>query len=491
MMTPVIFYKDSRILLKSLLIVPAILVIYYIGMKLIGELHYGIEVTADAFGETCVIILAVFDCLVAILAGAQMTAEERNAETDLLLARLPISSRHLYAEKIAAGSTCVALLYVASLVFLSFFNLDAFDDPDSIGTIPGNFFIIMFSGYLFAVIFSRFTHQAIAILFLAFGAECLLWFGIVITALVSKFTEADWYALPRVLVFTLLCFVVPVILVWKQWQLPLHPTVWGTDHKSTQIKGLCWKSFTENGLLNVMCLLLLVAATAVTGISYIIGTPATGWLSADSGSDNLFTVRYCITGMGGLLLAALGTNSYTAKERSGLNCIAYHHPIPRSQFFLTKQVAAVPAIILVSLTLIITWGENVPAVAIVVFSLFFYLQAVQMCLAWQTGTVVVMLGAVATAWSILVLIFFGWMEPSDNPLFFEGFTPVHDPILVGLIPLAFVTVGSFISAWLMATNRRVLAGSDRYRQRYCIACYAVLFVVTCLLMTLIRAIWVL
>ena len=476
MMAPMIFYKDVRIGLKHLLIVPAMFTLMYLAMKLIAEGHYGHVATQQEIGAISLVMLTTFNTFIAIVIGAQVMAEEKNAGTNLLLARLPISRGHLYTEKIVAGLSCVAILYAASLFYLSFLDLEnAWKNSISFGTIPGNLAIAMFSAYAFAIALSRFTHQSIAILLVSFGAECLLWFAI---AIIASTEAIDWYVIRVSGMFLLLFFVVPTILLWRKWQLPLHPALWGTTDQRTRLKGLIWKSFAENGLLHVMCLLLL-SATLI-----LVYSSSASIRHGDS------IVGTCIVMMGVLLFAALGSSAYATNERKGLHCIAYYHPIPRGHLFAAKQLAALPSIVIVSLALVLTVSEVVPAVTVVVFAIFMYLQALQICLTYQTGTVIVILAAMICAWMVVGSIW-AWMTPTDNALIVDGFTPVNDPYLVALIPLTLVTFGSLSSSWRLATDRRFLASSDVYRQRVSLVYFLVVGAITALVVSLIQEVVVL
>jgi len=476
-MTPAIFYKDVRIGLKNLLIAPAVVATWPF-LKVVAEGYYGQVLGEREFALFSIATFVGLNCLIAMAVGAQVSAEERNAGTDLLLARLPISRWHLYTEKVVAGLTCVGLLYIATLVYLFFINADAvWDSESALGTLPRYFFISMFSSYFFAIACSRFTQQSIAIMFISFGAVCLLWLGI---AVAHSVEEVDWHALRMTIAFMLLFFAVPAILVWRQWQLPLSPDLWRSPHQWIRITGLIWKSFAENGFLHAMCFLLLLA-TAVL--------PLVAGESMRFGENGSLAETFIPT-LGVLLLAALGTNSYATSERKGLHCITYYHPIPRGLLLVTKQVAAIPAIAMVSLALVITLEGTAPAVSIVVLSTFLYLHAVQLCLTFPTGTVLVILAAFFGVWLAIAPIV-AWMIPTEIYIVFEGFTPVHDPLLVGLVPLGFVTLGTALITWRLATNRRFLASSDRYRQRYSLACSLIVGAVTCVFVSVIQAVVVL
>lgn len=486
-MTPAIFYKDVRIGLKNLLIAPAVVATWPF-LKVVAEGYYGQVLGEREFALFSIAVFVGFNCLIAMAIGAQVSAEERNAGTNLLLARLPISRWHLYTEKVVAGLTCVGLLYIATLVYLFFINADAVWDSESVlGTLPRYFFISMFSSYFFAIACSRFTQQSIAIMFISFGALCLLWLGI---AVAQSVEEVDWYALRMAIAFMLLFFAVPAILVWRQWQLPLNPGLWRSPHQWTRITGLIWKSYAENGLLHAMCFVLLLATAVlalVYGESIRFGAMPPG---GNPMAEGEYLAGNFIPILGVLLLAALGTNSYATSERKGLHCITYHHPIPRGLLFVTKQVAAIPAIAMVSLALVITLEGTAPAVSIVVLSAFLYLHAVQLCLTFPTGTVLVILAAFFGVWLTIAPIV-AWMIPTEIYIVFEGFTPVHDPLLVGLVPLGFVTLGTALITWRLATNRRFLASSDRYRQRYSLACFLIVGAVTCVFVSVIQAVVVL
>ena len=399
MMAPMIFRKDLQIGLKNLLITPAMLFLAYVILKVVVEGLYG-QATGEAeLAGLNLGVLFIFNCIIAIVIGAQVSAEEHTAGTDVLLARLPISTTHLYTEKIAAGLCCIGLLYVATLLYLSFFDLDgAWDNPSSIGTVSGNLFIVMLSSFVIAIVCSRFTQQSIAILLISFGAECLLWMGI---GVVGSVDAVDWYALRVTLVAVILCFVVPSILVWRQWTLPMRPDLWGMAHQPTPIRGLLWKGFAENGTLHVVCLLLLLA-TLVLSIA-----------SLESIRVGDSEVGVIVAVMGVLLLAALSTNSYSILERKGLHCITYYHPITRDLFYLTKQAVAIPAVLMVSVALALSIQESVPGVSIILTSFFLYLVAVQTGLTFQSGTVVVILGSLVGAWIVIGTILI-WMTPMET-----------------------------------------------------------------------------
>ena len=124
MIAPVVFYKDLRVGFKHLLVAPAVLVIAYLGIEFVWQGHYGAVPTELEIARLYMSLLACFNCFIAIIIGGQVTAEEKNAGTNLFLARLPISKKHLYLEKVAAGLCGVTILYLASMAYLSFFDMD-------------------------------------------------------------------------------------------------------------------------------------------------------------------------------------------------------------------------------------------------------------------------------------------------------------------------------------------------------------------------------
>ena len=103
-----IFYKDVRIGLKHLLIVPAMFALMYLAMKLIAEGHYGHVATQQEIGAISLAMLATFNTFIAIVIGAQVTAEEKHAGTHLLLARLPSAVSCAPAKSISShrSSNC-------------------------------------------------------------------------------------------------------------------------------------------------------------------------------------------------------------------------------------------------------------------------------------------------------------------------------------------------------------------------------------------------
>ena len=106
-------------------------------------------------------------------------------------------------EKIGAGLICLAVLFGVCMAFLS--QLPTAEYPFSrhppgsagdmaIGTLEGNLFITIYSGYFLALVFSRFNQNTLTILMVALGLESLGWWVVIGFQLVLNNPEdlIDW-----------------------------------------------------------------------------------------------------------------------------------------------------------------------------------------------------------------------------------------------------------------------------------------------------------
>ena len=197
------------------------------------------------------------------------------------------------------------------------------------------------------------------------------------------------------------------------------------------------------------------------------------------GIRNVFT-----SGIALLIAAALGTNAYTNNERDGLGSVTYYHPISKKQLFLSKQITAIPALVLVSISTFITLADYVEAFPVVAALFCAYQFSMFTSLASANNSIIVILGALSL--EALAMLCIGlWMTPMDNALFFDGFRPVHDPTVVASLPLVLLTIGAFMISFKISSDRRFLAGTMRFRGRYAGTLILIACAVTCLLTTLV------
>lgn len=485
-MTPMVFYKDFRQNLRLLWGFLYIMLSWYLVFLLLIE-NVSDWPTMDEFWVATLSVASVISVLFAAMTGLAVISDEQLKTTHLFLLRLPVSRTRILTEKIVAGCAFLLILYVLVLIYYYIFvpaDLDpwaATDDP-SIGTLEGNLFLSMYSAFFVALAFSKLLKQQLAIFLATLAVELLLW-----VAFQAFFSELEFDSQGTVLaiVYLLLFFGVPGLLFWKQWTLSVPKSAWGSPPARTRLRGLVWTQFAQNGLINLLTLLLFVAAS-------LFGLFGPDIETLDRASAyalrNSITV-ICLSGMALFLPIAAGANSYAANDGDGLDCIVYGHPVPRTELFLSKLLAASPVVVLSWFSVLFVIRNEFPAVSFAVFFLFAYLAAVHVSL-WMRFPVMVIMATVT--WVLLVFVAIaGWMEERTWPWYFQGFTPEHDPALVGLLPLSLITLGTFITSWHMASNRQFLSASKRYRERYNIATTCITLIATVAIVWLIRRVVVL
>ncbi|MDA1369617.1 MAG: hypothetical protein O2971_02500 [Proteobacteria bacterium] len=481
-----VFYKDFRQNLRLLWGFLYIMLSWYLFFLLLLP-NIGDWPPGDEFWVVTLSVASVSSVMFAAMAGMAVISDELLKTTHLFLLRLPISRSRILVEKLAAGCVFLVLLYALVLVYYYTFvptELDpwAATDNPSIGTLEGNLFLSMYSAFFVALAFSRLLKQQLAIFLATLAVELLLW-----VAFQAFFGELEFDSQGTVLaiVYLLLFFGVPGLLFWKQWTFAVPEAAWGSLAVRTPLRGMLWTQFARNGLINVLTLLLFVAASLFWLFGPDIETlnRASAFVVRNSIAVNLLSV------MALFLPIAAGANSYAGNDGDGLECIAYSHPISRSHLFFLKLLAALPVVVLSWVSALIVIGNEFPAVSFAVYFLFAYIAAVHVSL-WMRSPMMVIMATV----SWVIMVFFaiaGWMEERDAPWYFTGFTPVNDPALVGLIPLSLITVATFITSWHMATNRHFLSESKSYRERYNFASTCITLIATVAIVWLIRRVVVL
>ncbi len=483
MTTPMVFFKEVKYVGGSALSIPAAwLFFWYVLHYFALEFFFGSTGTEKSFLIGLVVGLFMFNAIVGVVAGNYFMAEETNAGTDAFLFRLPMSCERLYGEKLLGGLLCLSVLYLITLIYLNQFDLDlAFPErPDQWGSIASNLFLLMFSCYVVAVVLSRYTSNSLTILFATLGIECL--FIVILMVAVGIFrgeaTFADiiWKDLLQVISWGVICFVIPILAIWQKWQLSLKPEIWGAPENRTLLKGLVWKSVSENLISHIMC----VAVFAGTIVWVALG----GGVEAQEliGSEVPYLGAVILI-LGYILVSALGSSAYSTEECDGLNCILYHHPIPRRQLLLAKVMAALPSFVLIAFSIAIAYPK-MPVVSVVIFTLLAFVIAL--------GTKLYMVKpvpALLTSMTISICVFMTiwmWMVPREYPVFFKGFQPVNDVWLVGAAPAIVLLVGGFTQLWFWSTGTNAMSLNEDSRRRYHGRLMVYLFAITCALMWVLR-----
>ncbi len=236
--------------------------------------------------------------------------------------------------------------------------------------------------------------------------------------------------------------------------------------RRARMAGLLWKSVTENTLLQAMCIAFLVVALIVP--------------QADS---------LAVTGVGLILIAALGTAAYDPVEKHGLHCVLYQHPVPRSQLFWAKTMAAIAPVLAVSAGAYVLWGRQSPMPFLTALALgsFAYACAVLLTLAFRRQLTAALATVVVVFLTLIcpVLILELLMPHATSLLSIVSSDEISGPGFIALqataFPTALLAVGCLWAARRMATDRTVLTGSASYRLSYFAGIYAVIVSVSALL----------
>ena len=461
MFTP-IFNTGFRLSLRWLLVYPIILANWIIAYYLLAD-RLGWDVSYLTFIKGSLAAAFIMNTLIAIVVGLSVYVDDVTNGTDKFLYRLPLSRTRILQEKFLAGLSYLLLLYLVAVIYHMAFmpeGVSVFEsnlDRD-IGNYRTNLFVAMFSAYIFSIGISLLIQQQILVFIAAFLLEVLMWTGLqVVLTQFALNLEGAFIALTYLFLF----FVLPVVLVWKKWNLALNPSFWGTPQSRTLFKGLVWKHVAQDGMLNGIAIGLFLA----TGLYALLGPDTSSIASRlevweiQNGIPYLFMVALAL-----FLPVAAGAGAYSSMEGQGLDCVMYLHPVFRTQLFFSKIVAALPIMIISYFALLVTVGDRWSWISLLVWVPFSYSIALHISL-WIRSVVLIILAAVS--WAIFILSFtMIWMEETVEFLFFGAWVPVNDVQIVALLPLSLLTFGGIVSSWHMAINRKFLASSDAFKMRF-------------------------
>ena len=461
-----IFYKDLKRASLWLLVYPFILLEWIVAYYLFAD-RLGWEVDRETFIAGCLIVAFVMHTICAMVVGINVIADEETKGTDQFLKRLPLSKFQVLREKVLAGASFLLFLYLAAVIFYALFLPEGApiihnSREMNFGIYPVNLFIAIFSAYFIAIAASFYFKQQIVIFMITLIGECSLWIGARLTIGAREAIQVEgalisiWY---MVLIFGL-----PALLAWKKFHFSLNPKIWGTPQSRTVFKGLVFKHIAQDGMLYVLSVGLLLVA-----IIYALVRPDMATLTTRM---EIFEIQnsfpyLIISGLAVFLPVTAGAGAYSTNEGQGLECTLYHHPVSRNQLFFSKIVAALPIIVICYFGLLLTLTDRWPWQSLLVWTVFSYAVALHIS-QWIKSLVLIILAGLS--WGVfLVSMILIWMEPTPDFLFFGSFVPENDYRIVATIPLAFLTLGSLVSSWHMATNRRFLAGSNEFKVKFNIA----------------------
>lgn len=475
-MKAAIYRKDVKLYgIEMLKVIPIVIAFHFFVKLVLNPWGYLLD---DGDYATTAMSISVFMALTfAILVGMGFVSEERTGGTNILLKRLPISSRKIYFEKLLAGLTIVLTLNAFILAY--YYLIDANDyslwkSPNGLvlGGFKINLLYTMVTGYFFCVALSFIAKEPIVIFVGALVAETLMWLAL---ATMNDPNGINWLGFWTLVLYVVPLIVVPIVFSRFNWRLTGLQTDWQrirvnrrglascdvTRFSSQRMTALARRYFAENGFLQVLALGSLVAA--VIHSFSVASEPLSG-----HGEDFFFAgaggSAIPISGIGLLVLAALGARANSNSEGQSTSNILHRQPAPREEIFWAKIVAAIPAITLVATSLIIIWWGRIPWVSSAFFCILVFSCALHTSM-WENKQVPIIL---ATLISCLTQFLYtmAWMTGISKSKVGVGIQVENDPFLVGLIPLSVMLIGSLYTAYDMATNHHFLSGTNKFRLKY-------------------------
>ena len=465
-----VFRKDLRALLR--------LLPWFVALNLLSAVVTGVFFWVRGWpgivenaSEMALATQWMYGQLYALVAAAYFLAEERSAGTEVFLRRLAVSRARINVEKIAAGLTavvllwaCFAALHVLALPLGGLWSSDAAGRLypalgglwTSSAFVGGFLALTSVTAYFVGVLVSFAARQTVVIVLVGVA----IWstgFGLLMLAVDDQLSMSwDMVWLNVVLYAPLVAVPVVMALPGRRIRFSRRAT-WPLSGR-TRMLGLIWKSIAENTLLQVACIVFLVAALVVP-------------LEADS---LLVTVGALI------LIAALGTAAYVPAEKQGLHCLLYQHPVPRSHLFWAKTVAAIVPVLAVSAGAFLLWSRQwpMPFLAALALGAFAYACAVFLTLTLHRQVNALLATAATVGMTVsFPLVILDYFQPA------HGLPPgeqTFDLLFGAAVPLALLAAGCLMAALRMATDRVVLTGSARYRLIYFAKLYAVIVGVSAL-----------
>ena len=404
-----VFWKDVRSLLK---LMKAFLVMqaFWILMLLLVFWYWERSlVPFSAFAEIMVLSAIALGQIFGLVAGGYVFAEEATDGTDVFLSRLPASRARITAEKLAAGLAAVALLLLIEAAFhviaLPFGGLwsggpsevgiveDAMSWITSPATVAVTLLLFGFGSYLVSVLVSLLTKQTLVIVVAGYSLETIV-YGFVMMGVDDALWVSWEMAWLNMLVYAPLLLVPLLVVVpGTRLRIPGAASIFALGR--APIRGLVWKSITENATLQVLSLTFLLTAFIVPG-------------EVDAA---------LVTGVALLLLVALGTASYSPVEKQGLDCVLYQHPVPRNHLFWAKTGAAVVPVLAVAAGTLIFWSREAPpdVVTALAYAGFAYTCAVLMALTFERPIIALLATVSVIVMSLLIpMIYFEFVQPVRN-----------------------------------------------------------------------------
>ncbi len=484
-MLSTIFQHSLTRHLRLLAIFPSTFGAFYLVYLLVLQ-PSGRQLGSEVFSVALLPISYCLAVFIAILVGIAIIADDRQAGSDQFLLRLPVSRRRLLTEKFAAGT--LFLLGLSALIISYYLLLpDAEsawrgDGIQSFLSFPFSLMLSLSLAFVAAVAYSLFLRQPLVIFLAALCTVGMAW--LLLQVLMTE-VRMDWRGAGLSLTYLFLFFALPGILGRQQWQLSLPDSLLRPPSGRRPFSALLLKELAAEGFLQLLALLLLLAAMAFWFL-----LPEAAQLSRQELYEAQHNVpRYLLIGIAALLPITLGAHAYSANEGQGLACILYNHPASRQQLFLAKLLAAAPLLFCCWLSLLLVYDPAVPAFSLALFLFFLFVAALHTSL-WLVSPMLNILLVTCAAILVYYLIG-GWMTAREAPWYFRGFSPLNDPYLVGLIPLSGLLLGCSIASWRQACDRRYLAATAERKARLSGISWLLVILITLLVSALARRLFAL
>jgi ABC-type transport system involved in multi-copper enzyme maturation permease subunit len=462
-----VFRKDLRVLIR--------LLPWFVALSLLSGLVTAVYFSVkgwpgvmEAATEMTLGTQWMMGQLYALVAAAYFLGEERSAGTEVFLRRLAVSRARINIEKIAAGLTAVVSLWacfaVCHALALPLGGLWSSDTArrlypalgglwTSSAFVGGLLALACVSAYFVGVLVSFAARQTVVIVLVGVA----IWstgFSLLMLAIDDQLSMSwDMVWLNVVLYAPLVAVPVVMALPGRRFRFSRRAT-WPLSGR-TRMLGLIWKSIAENTLLQVACIVFLAAALVVP-------------LETDS---------WFVTVGALILIAALGTAAYVPAEKQGLHCLLYQHPVPRSQLFWAKTIAAIVPVLAVSVGAFLLWSrlDPMPFLTALALGAFAYACAVLLTLTLRRQVDSLLATAAIIAMTIAIpLVIRDYFQPAQG---IPG-EQIFGLLLGAAGPLALLAAGCLMAARRMATDRAVLTGSPRHRLAYFARVYFVIMAVS-------------
>ena len=391
--------------------------------------------------------------LLALIAAAYWSAEERAGRTDWLLRRLAASRTRVWAEKAAAGITIVLGIVLCQWLWFTYLIWDA-TQTEPIGQYLS---AVAISSYLIGLPLSCLISQTIGVVLVGLAVELTgMW--------IRSFWLAHRVSQAHTVVWVALIVTVPIVAALFVGRAA-RAGRWAPQARAGQsgVRALILKQVRENLIIYIVPFVLAGLAIAI-GLSQLTPPPA------------LSTAVILAAALASIVL---GISTYSQSEKEGLHCVLYHHPVPRSTIywakFLTGLIAALvlacPLAVVVhqlpaKLVRELSWFTQPVLAAVFIFVLIPYCCGVLVTHMFKRPLYAV-LGAIAVLSVVVgVIQYLISYAPPILYLYPQGsrLSESIEPIFPW--PAVFVLVGLALAGWRVATDRAVLTGTTFFRQVY-------------------------